>query len=425
MEGNGDSKCKPVIMTADLVNDNILLEMAEAKYLNVLELKRLFFADIIDSSFVLSINFEHQNLLNIASLWRLSSLTKLVLANNFIKDIESLECMPNLQFLDLSFNCIETINGLNDHLNLLYLNLSFNKITVLENMDHIIKLETFLVRYNKLKTFNNIHYLKQFEYLLCLGVDGNPFLSYENNRPCIIAVLPQLQFLDFQIVTQQEKNALKSQPIIEEVGVIAKSAKYPSISLNKPVCYSWTKSTADKEAFVEGLANGQGLKRLLNSSDNFRALHSFPLVADLAENYCIKVCQVFDKWYDKGHEYYKQMQAEKTDFTEMVEEVQKHSLGLIKEHYELYIDLKEEMPKELCLISQKHTSSDQQDFMVQALKEKYIKEMKNTHKNVMDALRMSTENVYLLTKKDYVEMALKMVEHIVFLTLVQQLSLLI
>lgn len=53
------------------------------------------------------------------------------------------------------------------------------------------------------------------------------------------------------------------------------------------------------------------------------------------------------------------------------------------------------MPEELCYLLQKCATKEQLELMVQPLKEKYFKELKNTRKNVMNASWMTMESVYV------------------------------
>lgn len=56
-----DKKHEPVVMTTDFINKKILFDVVRVEDLNVSELRKLFIADGIDSSLVLSLNLEHQS----------------------------------------------------------------------------------------------------------------------------------------------------------------------------------------------------------------------------------------------------------------------------------------------------------------------------------------------------------------------------
>ncbi|XP_055929893.1 dynein regulatory complex subunit 3-like isoform X3 [Argiope bruennichi] len=195
---------KPVVMTKAFLEEKIIWELARVEDLNISELQRLVKMDGIERNLVLSLQLEHQSLLNISNLWKFTLLTKLVMANNYIEEIEGLETLSNLQHLDLSFNCIKVIKGLDGLINLEYLNLSYNEITHLENLDNQKNLETLLVRHNKIKSFENMLYIAQFENLFCLGIEENPLMEMDNGRLRVLGVLPQLKFLDFILVTENE-----------------------------------------------------------------------------------------------------------------------------------------------------------------------------------------------------------------------------
>ncbi|PRD25180.1 UNVERIFIED_CONTAM: Drc3 [Trichonephila clavipes] len=89
----------PIIMTKTYVEEKFVHDLAVVEGLNIPELKRLVKMDGIESSLVLSLQFEHQRLLNIGNIWKFSLLTKLEIANNFIDEIEGLDSLSRLRHL--------------------------------------------------------------------------------------------------------------------------------------------------------------------------------------------------------------------------------------------------------------------------------------------------------------------------------------
>ncbi|CAL1263387.1 unnamed protein product [Larinioides sclopetarius] len=335
---------KPVIMTKAFLEEKIVNELALVEGLNISELQRLVKIDGVERNLVLSLQLEQKSLLNIGNLWKFTLLTKLEIANNYIEEIEGLETLSSLQYLDLSFNYIKVIKGLDGLINLGYLNLSYNEILHLENLDNLKNLETFLVRYNKIKSFESIYYLVQFENLLCLGIEENPLMLIENARFHVLAVLPQLKFLDFVLVTENQlKEALLLYPVEK------RSASKNKLFLNydgQHFSSLWETHPPDKEAFVDGLAKGRGFELLLESDKNFRFLHSFPPAATIAEKYRKELSELFDEWHNKGRNYYKQMQEEKANFIKMVKEAENFAANVSGEEEYSYITFTEESDSE-------------------------------------------------------------------------------
>ncbi|GIY74446.1 dynein regulatory complex subunit 3 [Caerostris extrusa] len=261
---------KITLGTKKIVHDLAVVEGLEAS-----ELLRLVKIDGIESNFVLSLNLENKGLLNIAYLWKFNSLAKLDLANNFIEEIEGIETLSKLQYLDLSFNCIKSTKGLDGLVSLTYLNLSFNKIIFLENMENMKHLETLIIRHNKIKSFGNIYYLTQYVNLVCLGLNENPVMEEKNARLHVLAVLPQLKFLDFLLITPTElQEALSMYPAAQELDDSVASKEHFKYYTGKTFSFIWELNPPDKEAFVDGLANGRGFQLLLESDKNFFLLYS-------------------------------------------------------------------------------------------------------------------------------------------------------
>ncbi|CAG5115260.1 unnamed protein product [Candidula unifasciata] len=154
---------------------------------------------------VLSLRLDFKNILKIDNIWEFTSLTKLQLDNNIIEQIEGLESLVHLVWLDLSFNNIEVIKGLDTLTKLEDLTLYNNRISRIENMDTLVKLQVFSIGNNEIKDVKDILYLRKFRNLRSLTISNNPVYSDASFRQYVVAFLPELEFLDYRLVDQQEK----------------------------------------------------------------------------------------------------------------------------------------------------------------------------------------------------------------------------
>jgi hypothetical protein len=132
------------------------------------------------------------------------NLTTLKLDNNHIQKIEGLSSLVNLEWLDLSFNNIEKIEGLEMLTKLRDLTLYGNRITTVENMEMLVCLSCFSIGKNQLSDVQNVKYLRQFDELRMLTIQGNPIASEPDHRFIVLAHLPRLKYLDYQMVEESE-----------------------------------------------------------------------------------------------------------------------------------------------------------------------------------------------------------------------------
>ncbi|XP_055929863.1 dynein regulatory complex subunit 3-like isoform X1 [Argiope bruennichi] len=410
---------KPVVMTKAFLEEKIIWELARVEDLNISELQRLVKMDGIERNLVLSLQLEHQSLLNISNLWKFTLLTKLVMANNYIEEIEGLETLSNLQHLDLSFNCIKVIKGLDGLINLEYLNLSYNEITHLENLDNQKNLETLLVRHNKIKSFENMLYIAQFENLFCLGIEENPLMEMDNGRLRVLGVLPQLKFLDFILVTENElQEALLLYPV--ENKAESKDKLFENYG-GKDCSSLWEIHPSDKEAFIDGLANGHGFEALLEGDKNFRLLHSFPPAATIAIPK--KLCLIYQKPISSEQKD-KEVEQLKDVCDKELRETHKNLMSCSCLYLDIIFDLMRTFKSEMHLIVQNYLE-DVQHIYKEIIKtdERHILELQQFYFNIFntgsnydlevnnqagEVIELDPLFVKLLTKKDFVEMALKM-----------------
>ena len=124
-------------------------------------------------------------------------------------DIEKIEHLDKwcreLKILYLQSNLIPRIENVGKLKKLEYLNLALNNITKVENLRGCESL-------NKLDlTVNFISELTSIETLLCnqhlkeLYLTGNPCTEYEGYREYVVALLPQLRFLDGREIEKSER----------------------------------------------------------------------------------------------------------------------------------------------------------------------------------------------------------------------------
>ena len=198
----------PVIVDENLllqaVDDPELLESGGAKPAHLAQVK--------------SMTFSFRSLLEIQGLGNLRGLRRLRLDNNLIERISGLESLVNLKWLDLSFNLITRIEGLGGQLkSLTDLSLYHNQIADLASMEHLRNLSIFSIGRNKLKDLKQLEYLRVFQQLRCVCLEGNPMTENENFHAHVYTYLPQLQYLDYQVIDQKTAQSLSETYHAEEI----------------------------------------------------------------------------------------------------------------------------------------------------------------------------------------------------------------
>lgn len=119
--------------------------------------------------------------------------------------------LKGLTWLDLSFNKIKKISGLEELTQLTDLSLSNNEISALDGVAHLPKLEVLTLANNTVSTLAEVAKLRYMPSLRVLALAGNPVerkgagsLDY---RGAVLARLQRLQYLDFERVTDEERQA--------------------------------------------------------------------------------------------------------------------------------------------------------------------------------------------------------------------------
>ncbi|GFX42713.1 histone-lysine N-methyltransferase SETMAR [Trichonephila clavipes] len=88
------------------------------------------------------------------------------------------------------------------------------------------------------------------------------------------------------------------------------------------------------------------------------------------------------------------MQAEKGNFVRVIIDVLNFTVSVSDEEEYSYVTFKEEIPKKLCFIYQKHIASEQKDQEVDKLKEKCYEKLHVTHRNLMNSLCMCFDLIF-------------------------------
>ena len=147
----------------------------------------------------------------IENLVGLESLTKLCLDNNQIKDIVGLDHLVNLRWLDLSFNNIQKIQGLRSLKHLEDLSLYSNKISIIEGLEQCSSLQCLSLGNNKIDSLEQVIRLRQLSSLRMLTLAGNPICDETEYKMTILAYVDALNYLDYALVDDGDKNTAKEQ----------------------------------------------------------------------------------------------------------------------------------------------------------------------------------------------------------------------
>lgn len=139
----------------------------------------------------------------------MDELVKLQLDNNIITKIQGLESLTKLRWLDLSFNMIEKIEGL-DNLRLLEdLSLFSNRITKIEGLNNLEKLNVLSVGSNNIESLEDavkyLHGLRNNLEVLKIIKNGFKEVGEKEYKGRIIAYLPQLKYLDYELIEAKER----------------------------------------------------------------------------------------------------------------------------------------------------------------------------------------------------------------------------
>ena len=122
--------------------------------------------------------------------------------------------LTNVKNLNLWGNELEDVAILKDMTNVQILSLSLNKISSLKDFGHCKHLTELYLRKNRISDLREVKYLASLPYLRVLWLWDNPIAEHELYRLYIIKTLPNLDKLDNNAVTPEERaqaNALNIQ----------------------------------------------------------------------------------------------------------------------------------------------------------------------------------------------------------------------
>ena len=166
----------------------------------------------------LKLRLSFRKLQKIENLLPLRAILELRLDNNNISKIEGVGHLKNLRLLDLSFNKIKTIENMN-FAQLAELSLFNNEIKAIECLDDCPKLQCLSLGNNYIPELQQILRLRKHKELRSLSLDGNPMCGASKNgyRYFCLAFLPQLKYLDAQLITLSEMQAAREGGVSAEL----------------------------------------------------------------------------------------------------------------------------------------------------------------------------------------------------------------
>eukprot|EP00933_Yihiella_yeosuensis_P067622 TRINITY_DN7255_c3_g1_i1.p1 TRINITY_DN7255_c3_g1~~TRINITY_DN7255_c3_g1_i1.p1 ORF type:complete len:570 (-),score=150.06 TRINITY_DN7255_c3_g1_i1:148-1806(-) len=157
----------------------------------------------IDFPQVTSLRLSFHNIVEVSNLNNFDSLTTLRLDNNIIDKIANISHLHQLTWLDLSFNNIREIEGLEELHNLLDLSLYHNQIEEIKGLDGCPNLNILSLGNNQIKDLKQIDYLRKFHNLRCVCLDGNKVCNHDSYNQHVLAYLPTLKYLDYQLIDRK------------------------------------------------------------------------------------------------------------------------------------------------------------------------------------------------------------------------------
>ena len=163
-----------------------------------------------------ALRLSYRGLLRIENLQTMRSLRKLQLDNNSISIITGLETLLGLEWLDLSFNAIERIEGLETLSRLTDLSLYNNKITSVGGLSGCTALQCLSLGNNAIEPLlETVLYMRTLPALEVLTLSGNPLCKptqdggRDSYRPYCHAFLPKVKYLDYELVTDEERRTAR------------------------------------------------------------------------------------------------------------------------------------------------------------------------------------------------------------------------
>ncbi|CAL8295818.1 unnamed protein product [Arctogadus glacialis] len=155
------------------------------------------------------LHLSHNGISSMANLQlsRLTNLKALFLQENDISQVEGLEGLTRLRALVLDRNRIKALgeSSLVGQSLLLELSLAQNRLRELSHLEPLVQLRQLFLAMNKLQDISELHKLEVLPSLIELSVNGNPVARRSLHRPTVLLRLPDLQVLDGEPVTVEER----------------------------------------------------------------------------------------------------------------------------------------------------------------------------------------------------------------------------
>ncbi|XP_059089736.1 dynein regulatory complex subunit 3-like [Tigriopus californicus] len=301
-----------------------------------------------------TLRIEFRRILKIENLQHLTSLTRLFLDNNFIEEITGLECLIHLTWLDLSFNCIRQIQGLNYLDKLEVLALFGNQITAIENIDHLRALKVLRIGKNQItdrKT--NIIYLRRLPALKTLSVKDNPFCEEPHWQDFIMAMLPNLMYLECNAISKAKRDAAS----LQHQGEVFKVKNQEDIAMteNQKAADKVSAEQRHKASFVTALRGEWLICSILKRNEDEELLLAKLLgscgqteeLSLLAAKFRTQIVEIGDNLYNVGLEELKTRDSEVHMFEECVSLARKMAQDRSIQELELYMADKDKIVDEL------------------------------------------------------------------------------
>lgn len=159
---------------------------------------------------VLALRLSFKRIHKIENLSYCGNLRELRLDNNKIETIEGIEHLKHLEVLDLSFNSITQLQNLRFP-KLTDLSLFNNELTAIAGLDDCPNVQCLSLGNNQIGELQQVLQLRGHKGLRALSLDGNPMCTASRNgyRYFCAAFLPQLKYLDAQLITLSEISAAR------------------------------------------------------------------------------------------------------------------------------------------------------------------------------------------------------------------------
>ncbi|KAM8838833.1 dynein axonemal assembly factor 11 [Synchiropus picturatus] len=161
------------------------------------------------------------------------SLEEVSLHQQDIEKIEHIErWCRDLKILYLQNNLIPRIENVGRLKKLQYLNLALNNIEVIENLEGCESLQKLDLTVNFVGQLSSVETLRANLHLSELFLVGNPCTDFQGYRSYVVAMLPQLQWLDGTRVSRSERirasqglDEVQRQVLVQERDYLRKRAK--------------------------------------------------------------------------------------------------------------------------------------------------------------------------------------------------------